>query len=401
MSLTPVISVSDYLGLINLALGTIPEEVVVEGEVVEYKVSQGKWINFDLKDEKADAKISCFATIFQLTTPLASGMRVQARGYAKVFERFGKLSFNVEEVTPVGEGALQKAYQLLKAKLQAEGLFDAPRKRALPKFPGTIGLITSREAAAYGDFLRILNNRWRGVTVVHCPVTVQGKSAVAEILAAFAAFNALPPVERPDVIVLTRGGGSLEDLHAFNDEQVARAVFGSAVPVVVGVGHERDESLCDFVADVRASTPSNAAERVVPDHLEIERGLTSDIDRLTMQLERTLERRHNNIDYAVRVIDRFMSDKTPQVNRMAEVIDQRFSFLLSTRVARLTSAEKFLASVDPQRVLQRGYSIVRHRGNVLRDASNLADGDLLRLQFAHGEVDAVAKTSGKIQDKLL
>ena len=398
---TPVISVSDYLGLINLALGTIPEEVVVEGEVVEYKVSQGKWINFDLKDEKADAKISCFATIFQLTTPLASGMRVQARGYAKVFERFGKLSFNVEEVTPVGEGALQKAYQLLKAKRQAEGLFDAPRKRAIPKFPNTIGLITSREAAAYGDFLRILNNRWRGVTVVHCPVTVQGKSAVAEILAAFAAFNALPPDERPDVIVLTRGGGSLEDLHAFNDEQVARAVFGSAVPVVVGVGHERDESLCDFVADVRASTPSNAAERVVPDHLEIERGLTSDTDRITMQLERTLERRHNNIDYAVRVIDRFMSDKTPQVNRMAEVIDQRFSFLLSTRVARLTSAEKFLASVDPKRVLQRGYSIVRHRGNVLRDASNLADGDLLRLQFAHGEVDAVAKLSCKVQDKLL
>jgi len=398
---TPVISVSDYLGLINLALGTIPEEVVVEGEVVEYKVSQGKWINFDLKDEKADAKISCFATIFQLTTPLASGMRVQARGYAKVFERFGKLSFNVEEVTPVGEGALQKAYQLLKAKLAAEGLFDAPRKRALPKFPNTIGLITSREAAAYGDFLRILNNRWRGVTVVHCPVTVQGKSAVAEILAAFAAFNSLPADERPDVIVLTRGGGSLEDLHAFNDEQVARAVFGSAVPVVVGVGHERDESLCDFVADVRASTPSNAAERVVPDHLEIERGLTSDIDRVTMQLERTLERRHNNIDYAVRVIDRFMSDKTPQVNRMAEVIDQRFSFLLSARVARLTSAEKFLASVDPKRVLDRGYSIVRHRGNVLRDARDLVEGDLLRLQFAHGEVDAVAKTSGKIQDKLL
>jgi exodeoxyribonuclease VII large subunit len=397
----PAISVSDYLGLINLALGTIPEEVVVEGEIVEYKVSQGKWINFDLKDEKADAKISCFATIFQLTTPLASGMRVQARGYAKVFERFGKLSFNVEEVTPVGEGALQKAYQLLKAKLQAEGLFDAPRKRAIPRFPNTIGLITSREAAAYGDFLRILGNRWRGVTVIHSPVTVQGKSAVAEILAAFTIFNAMPAAERPEVIVLTRGGGSLEDLHAFNDEQVARAVFGSAVPVVVGVGHERDESLCDFVADIRASTPSNAAERVVPDHLEIERAITAAMDRVTMQLERTVERRSNNIDYAVRVIDRFMADKTPQLNRMTEVIEQRFSFLLSTRNARLTSAEKFLASVDPKRVLERGYSIVRHRGTVMRNASSLADGDLLQLQFAHGEIAAVAKASGKIQDKLL
>ncbi len=398
---TPVISVSDYLSLINHALGTIPEEVVVEGEVVEYKISQGKWINFDLKDEKADAKISCFATVFQLTTPLASGMRVQAKGYAKVFERFGKLSFNVESVTPVGEGALQKAYELLKRKLTAEGLFDAGRKRPLPKFPNTIGLITSREAAAYGDFLRILNNRWRGVTVVHIPVTVQGKTAVAEILAAFKEFNALPADERPDVIVLTRGGGSLEDLHAFNDEQVARAVFSCAVPVVVGVGHERDESLCDFVADVRASTPSNAAERVVPDHLDLERSLAASMDRIVMQLERTLERRQHNIDYAVRVVERFMTDKAPRVNRLAEIITQRFSFLLTSRTSRLTAAEKFLASVDPTRVLARGFAIVRHNGQVLRDPSALAEGDHLRLQLARGTVDAIAKTSGKVQSRLL
>ena len=170
-----VISVSDYLNLANHALRSIPSEnMVIEGEVAEYKVNQGKWVNFDLKDENADAKIPCFMTVYALAVPLASGMRVQVSGQSKVFERFGKFTLNVSEVTLVGEGALQKAYLELKAKLEREGLFDAGRKRSIPQFPERIGLITSSEAAAYGDFLRILNNRWRGVSVFHVPVHVQG-----------------------------------------------------------------------------------------------------------------------------------------------------------------------------------------------------------------------------------
>ena len=204
--------------------------MVIEGEIADYRVSQGKWINFVLKDEKADAAIACFATTFALHTPLADGMKVHVTGYPKVFERFGKLSLNVESVDLVGEGALAKAYAMLKEKLAAEGLFDVGRKRVIPRFPERIGLITSREAAAYGDFLRILGDRWGSVTVQHAAVHVQGQHAVTEILAAFAQFNAMPANERPDVLVLTRGGGSLEDLHAFNDEAVARAVFGCAIP---------------------------------------------------------------------------------------------------------------------------------------------------------------------------
>ncbi|MCR4311733.1 MAG: exodeoxyribonuclease VII large subunit, partial [Candidatus Uhrbacteria bacterium] len=241
MSLNAIISVSDFLSVVNHALRTIPTDgMMIEGEVADFKIAQGKWVTFDLKDEKVDAKIGCFMTTFQLMVPLASGMKVHVKGYPKVAEKWGKLSFNVQSIELVGEGAYAKAYAALKDKLQREGLFDLGRKRAIPRIPERVGLITSGEAAAYGDFLRILRNRFGGVTVLHAPVHVQGQFAVSEILSAFAQFNAMREDERPDVLVLTRGGGGLEDLHAFNDEQVARAVFSSKIPVVVGVGHERD-----------------------------------------------------------------------------------------------------------------------------------------------------------------
>lgn len=412
--MTPIITVADYLSLINAALRTIPSEsAVIEGEVSDYRVSQGKWINFTLKDEKADAAIACFATTFTLTTPLADGMKVHVRGYPKVFERFGKLSLNVESVEPIGEGALAKAYALLKEKLAAEGLFDAGRKRVIPRFPERIGLITSREAAAYGDFLRILGDRWGSVTVLHAPVHVQGQYAVAEILAAFARFNAMSADERPDVIVLTRGGGSLEDLHAFNDESVARAVFGCAIPVVVGVGHERDESLCDFVADVRASTPTNAAERVVPDRRELAHALGFAVDRMHATIDTALNRRVQRIDRGITVLDRYMTEKLhavdtvrgrfsgaferfrmsvlatmEHVDRRRLAVEQTFGFALAHAMNNVTNREKLLASVDPARVLSRGYAIVRKNGVVVKDPGALAAGDHIRVQLARGVTDA-------------
>ncbi len=371
--MTPIITVADYLTLINHALRTIPsEEAVIEGEVADYRVSQGKWVNFILKDEKQEAAIACFATVFSLSTPLADGMRVHVRGYPKVFERFGKLSLNVESVELVGEGALAKAYATLKAKLAAEGLFDAARKRPLPRFPDRIGVITSKEAAAYGDFLRILSNRWSGVTVLHAHVAVQGKDAVQNILDAFAQCNAMSADERPDVLVLTRGGGSLEDLHAFNDEAVARAVFQSVIPVVVGVGHERDESLCDFVADVRASTPSNAAERCVPDRGDILQSVVYAIDHMQTTFVHRVESASQRIERSIGMVDRFFSDMN----------------------TRLVQAERLLRSVDPVRVLDRGYAIVRANGVVAKNVSSLAAGDAIRVQLARGEFEALVRKGG-------
>jgi exodeoxyribonuclease VII large subunit len=426
MSLPAVISVSDYLSLVNFALRTVPTEgMMIEGEVVDFKISQGKWVNFDLKDEKADAKISCFMTTFGLRIPLASGMRVHVKGYAKVFERFGKLSLNVEEIELVGEGALGKAYLVLKEKLRVEGLFDGARKRTLPKFPERVGLITSAEAAAYGDFLRILGNRWGGITVLHAPVHVQGQYAVPEILNAFAMFNAMPPDERPEVLVLTRGGGSLEDLHAFNDESVARAVFSSVTPVVVGVGHERDESLSDFVADVRASTPSNAAEILVPDRREMSRNIVMTSDRIFDRLEKRIFSTTTSIDHSVAVLDKSMGriaqDIASVVGRFGHAFDRfRLSLVatiehvdrrrqtLAIAVTRLIDIakkyvgemERVLKSVDPARVLSRGYAIVRTDNHVVKAGAGLAPGTRLNIQFAQGQTEAEVIRQSQ-QDKLL
>lgn len=421
-----VISVSDYLGLVNHSLRTIPHEgMVIEGEVVDFKISQGKWVNFDLKDEKAEAKISCFMTVFALNVPLQGGMRVQVAGTSKVFERFGKFTFNVTAIELVGEGALQKAYLALKEKLRSEGMFDVERKRPIPRFPERIGLITSGEAAAYGDFLRILRNRWSGVAVYHTPVTVQGKDAVQEILGAFAQLNALPIEHRPDVIVLTRGGGSLEDLHAFNSEAVARAVFQSTIPVVCAVGHERDESLCDFVADVRASTPSNAAERVVPDRREIELNISIAVDRIGDQLQYEIDSKMNKVDRAVSIFDRSLARlmqsmddvhrrfgyaferfrlsliaTVEHVDRRVQTIDARFRVVIDERSRSVTELERVLRSIDPKEVLKRGYALVRSAGKILRSYRDVAPGDSLSIQLADGTLKVQVESSAT-QESLL
>lgn len=421
MNEQPAISVSQFLGLVNQTLRTIPSETfAIEGEVSDFKISQGKWVSFDLKDEELEAKLPCFMTTFQLGIPIESGMRVRVSGTAKVFERFGKFSLNVSSIMPVGEGALAKAYLMLKVKLTQEGLFELGRKRSLPKFPQTIGLITSKEAAAYGDFLRILSNRMGGLTIVHANVHVQGQYAVDEICAAFASFNALPAEERPELIVLTRGGGSLEDLHAFNDERVVRAVFSSLAPVVVGVGHERDESLCDFVADVRASTPSNAAEIICHDRHDILRQVTFATDRLHDRLTSKLQTYHMQIDRSTMLFERTfigVGDRLrsltanlshafdgfrlqlvatrEHIERNVQANERRYRLTLDRSNARLIALERLLDSVNPTRVLARGYAIVRQAKNIVSNPGGLAAGDRLAIQFAKGTIEAEVLGSQK------
>lgn len=419
-----VLTVSDYLQLINSTLRTIPsEEIAIVGEIAEYRVSQGKWINIELKDEEEEAKISCFTTVFKVSMPLEVGMKIQATGYPKVYERFGKFSLNVETIELVGEGALAKAYELLKKKLAAEGLFDEARKRSIPRFPKKIGLITSKEAAAYGDFTRILNNRWGGVEVLHAPVHVQGKNAIPDILQAFEHFNALTEDEKPEVIVLTRGGGSLEDLHAFNDEQTARAVYQSSIPVVCGVGHERDESLCDFVADIRASTPSNAAETVVPSREEVLREIEMSSRRMQDVLRGEIDTRIRAVEHSVSVLQRFIEQKVHElkmtverfqhaferfrlslvatrqyIERMEHDVSRTFLSTFSETKTRTHSLIRVFKNFDVQKTLDRGFSIVRSKKEIVRDVSKLAMGDAIRIQLARGETDA---TVGKQKQQTL
>jgi exodeoxyribonuclease VII large subunit len=403
MSEHRIVSVSKFLSLVNETLRLIPsQEFVVEGEVSDFRVAQEKWVSFDLKDEEGEAVLKCFMTTWQLHVPVEDGMRVQVQGFSKVYERFGQFKMNVQEISPVGEGALRRAYELLKKKLEEEGLFDRARKRALPRFPKTIGLITSRDAAAYGDFLRILNNRWSGVMVMHANVHVQGREAAPEIIFALSAFSALSNFEQPDVLVLTRGGGGLEDIHAFNDEQVARAVFGSKIPVVCAVGHERDESLCDFVADVRASTPSNAAERVVPNRADV----LYEIETMSRHLETRLRDATQQQSFAVERAMQMMSLVLGRQKESFVFLERRFREALQHWIPdlrnRLNESIRLLRQLDPTRVLSRGYSIVRLGQRVLREASSLEIGSCVSVQLATGSFDAdVTRVDGKVQQRLV
>jgi len=398
---TQALSVAEYLKLVNDTLRLIPsDQVVIEGEVSDFRVAQGKWVSFDLKDETAQAVLKCFMTAWQLKVAIEDGMRVQVKGHPNVYERFGTFKLNVEALEPVGEGALRRAYELLKRKLETEGLFDVSRKRELPRFPERIGLITSRDATAYGDFLRILNNRWGGVKILHAHVHVQGREAVGEIVGAFEYFNRLG--DRPDVLVLTRGGGGLEDLHAFNDEQVARAIYASKIPVVVAVGHERDESLADFVADVRASTPSNAAERVVPSRSDISYELETLTGHMESRLSHTIQDRAFVLERATNLIGFILERQKERLSRAKEGLLLLVNSWLPRLREGLESSTRVLRQVDPKRVLARGYSLVTVGGHVVRDASTLEVGGEITVQFAAGCADArVSRVNNKGQQKLV
>jgi exodeoxyribonuclease VII large subunit len=383
------LSVSEFIQTLNFSLesAVFPYGATIEGEVVEYRVSQGKWIWFNLKD--ADGILNCFATVWQLKVPLEDGMKVRVHGQPKIFQKSGKFSINVDRVELVGEGALRRAFELLKKKLSAEGLFAPERKRAIPRFPERVGLIASRESAAYTDFLRILGNRWGGVTIHSAHVQVQGREAESDIVGAFRYFNAHP--ELAEVIVLTRGGGSIEDLHAFNSEDVARAVFSSKIPVVVGVGHERDESLADYVADVRASTPSNAAERLTPDRRDVARelaGFAKDMESVLVETVGHRERRL--VELESRLHEHVRSARAEFEAVWHDLLSACAGF--ESRIEKMAAAVerdlRLLKTLDPKAVLKRGYSIARNAaGKLLRDPAQVDKGDAVSLQLEKGAIE--------------
>lgn len=382
-------SVAQFVDFLNVAFASavFPEGADVEGEVAEYRVSQDKWIWFLLKDK--DAVVSCFATVWQLRTPLEDGMKVRVHGIPKVYAKSGKFSITVDRVELVGEGALKRAYELLKKKLAALGYFDVERKRPIPRFPRRIGLIASRESAAYTDFLRILGNRWSGVEVLSAGVAVQGRDAVREIVGAFDWFNENP--DEADVLVLTRGGGSMEDLQAFNSEEVAQAVFGSRIPVVVGVGHERDESLADYVADVRASTPSNAAEMIVPDRRDVLAAIDGGVRHMDAVLHAALERRRHSVDSLVARIESHARRAITGFERTFHDLARHFAVFeerLAARVHKLDADVRLLKSLDPRRPLERGYAMIRAGGRLVRDSGAVAVGEALEIQLARGTLGA-------------
>lgn len=379
----PILSVSEFIEQIN---GIVAGEFIIEGEVSQYKVSQSKWVFFDLKDQ--DAVISCFATVFGLGAPLSDGMKIRVLGYPKIYEKSGRFSFVVQKVELVGEGSLKKAYILLKERLTKEGLFSLERKRALPKYPKKIGVIASRDSAAWGDFWRILNNRWGVVEVALYHVAVQGAEAVGDLVAAFDFFN--NNKDEAEVIVVIRGGGSLEDLAAFNDERVVRAVYGSRIPVISGVGHERDESLVDLAADVRASTPSNAAEIVVPDRGEFLVSLDLALEHSQEKLFHQVTQKKRLVEQGAFIIANTLERPLLLGRNILEKFERSLGFLEQHLVGYknyVLAAERLFKNVDPKQVLKRGFSITYNKkGQIVRDANQVGVGEQIVVELNKGKI---------------
>lgn len=378
-------SVSQFVEFVNTALTTavFPEGAVIEGEIVEYRVSQDKWIWFQLKDQSAI--ISCFATKWQLRTPLEDGMQVRVFGLPKVHPKSGKFSVTVERVELMGEGALRRAFELLKKRLSEEGLFAPERKRPIPRFPERVGLIASRESAAYSDFLRILKNRWGGIDIRLAHVQVQGRDAVREIVGAFHYFNRNPDLA--EVLVLTRGGGSLEDLQAFNSEEVARAVFASKIPVVVAVGHERDETLADYAADVRASTPTNAAEMVVPDRKDMVAVIDGGVQHMSSAMRGAIGGKQAAVKGLADQVEAHARRGIEDFKHMIKDLARHrltFAAAVAARGEEAAALERMLRNLDPRRLLERGYALIRSGGKVVRDAAAVDIGDALDIQLWKG-----------------
>lgn len=329
-------SVSDFIALTNQTLEYAYPSVEVEGEVASFKVNQGKYVFFDIKD--TSGSIGCFMTVWQLRIPIEDGMRVIVTATPKLTQ-WGKFSLTVKAVRPSGEGSLKKSFEILRAKLDKEGMFAVERKRSLPVLPSHIAVISSTQAAGYADFIKILGDRWGGLNVDVAHVQVQGSDAPDQMIRALKYFNARETL--PEVVVIIRGGGSADDLSAFNDELLVREIAASRIPTLVGVGHETDESLADLVADVRAATPSNAAQILVPDRSEIIRRTRSQLQSLLPRTEQAISIRRTEI--------------RTSLNRTFTIIESQ----LDQRTRQLAQLRRVISEFDPQKVLARGYALVR------------------------------------------
>ncbi len=381
-----VYSVTQVNALIKTALETSVGLIAVQGEVTGFRVTKERLVYFELKDK--ESRVLCFMMIWDLKQPLADGMEVKAYGMPSLFVKSGGLHFRVHEVELVGEGALKRAFEALRKKLDAEGLFALERKRAIPIFPERIGLITSSDGAAYTDIVRVLGNRWGGLKIYLYPCGVQGYGAAESVVKGFEYFNKLEPV---DVIILARGGGSLEDLQSFNAEIVARAIFGSRAPVISGVGHERDATIADFVADVRASTPSNAAERAVPDREEIIYRISAMASMLLSGITEQHRVYHRGIENALNAFLRPIRDVSHALKRLVQSLTTITTQTLISAKKSLSEMDRLLASLNPRAIMKRGYSIVRLDGEIIHRSKDLAVGSEVEVELYQGHFKGSVK----------
>jgi exodeoxyribonuclease VII large subunit len=427
--------------MIKDALGRAFPAVWVKGELTGCKRADRGQLYFSLKDKNALIECVMWSTAAsRLGFDPRDGTEAEAFGAISVYEPRGRYQLVVEELRPAGLGALLLALEELKRKLQAEGLFDPTRRKPLPRYPERIGLVTSPVGAAVRDLVKVLRARWPGIGIVLAPVRVQGPGAAEEIAAAIERFNRYMKV---DLLIVGRGGGSLEDLWAFNEEVVVRAIAASRLPIISAVGHEVDMTLADHAADLRAATPSNAAEVAVRDHADVRRQLEALDARATRALRHGLDRRRRRLReliekygfrrqrdalgywqqrvddllerlkarmrdalgatrarlaavqsrYGLREWPRVLADRREEVETLAARLTAATVETIHARRIRLAGCDDRLRALSPRRVMERGYCLVRRPdGTLLRVAADLAVDDPITVEFARGEADARVET---------
>ena len=388
MALQPV-SVTQLTGYIKLLLDRdeLLAQTCVRGELSNYKIHSSGHHYFTLKDE--GAVISCVlfrSDAMRLRFRPESGMKVILTGRVSLFPRSGQYQLYVSHMQPDGAGDLAVAFEQLKQRLQAQGVFDAAHKKPLPRYPERVALVTSPTGAAVRDMIRILGRRWPLASVLVCPVRVQGEGAAEEIAAMLELVDA---AGLADVIITGRGGGSLEDLWAFNEEIVARAIYRCKTPVISAVGHEPDVTIADFAADVRAATPSNGAELAVCDRAELRALLEQQARRMEKAQERRLELLRQRLRrLSERPVLRSPEGSLQQKELLLELLRQRLeraaAAAVEKRQRQFAALSGRLDALSPLKVLARGYAVATRQGQVLHSVAQLSPGEEIQLRLADG-----------------
>ncbi len=386
-------TVSEITRLVKLTLEDSFYSVWVEGEISNFTRHSSGHIYFTLKDEQAQlSSVMWRGKNRNLFFTPQDGMKVLAKGRITVFEKIGKYQLDVDILQPLGIGELQIAFEQLKKRLHEEGLFDERLKKKLPPFPTSIGIVTSPTGAAIRDIKSVIDRRFPGVQIILYPVLVQGENAAEEIARAIDDFTDYGGV---DVLIVGRGGGSLEDLWAFNEEVVARAIFRSTIPVISAVGHEIDYSIADFVADKRAPTPSAAAELVVCDaEKEWENVLEKlqRIYRLTVDKIRYCGEKIESLEQsrALQMPLELLKQSSLQLDLLTNKLESSYKSHIGDKIYHIRQIENLLKSYDPEAVLKRGYSISYRKDDntIIRNTDQIISGDDVRLQFFKGSAGA-------------
>ena len=400
-----VLTVSQVNGYLKLLIeqDDFLNQVAVRGELSNCKLHSSGHLYFTLKDGESElAAIMFRSAATRLPFVPKSGMKVTVYGKISVYEKGGRYQLYAETMLEDGLGALWLEFERLKKKLEAEGLFDPGRKRPLPAYPSCVGIVTSPTGAAVWDMVNITGRRFPGVRILICPVLVQGASAPASMCRALAYLNV---TKACDVIILGRGGGSAEDLWAFNDEGLVRAVAASEIPIVSAVGHETDFTLCDFAADQRAPTPSAAAELVLRDHRDVLQRFDGLSDRMDACMESRLQRYRSRLtEWEQRLKlcspEGRLKEQRNRLERLATGMDASMQNRLGSARQRLELAVNHLEAVNPLAVLARGYSVVQDsEGRVVSSVAALRVGEPVTIRLSDGRAVAEIRSKEKEQAK--